>query len=340
MQYPILKPMRFVVQLTFLLISFLLSQSHASQNQLTVYTYDSFAAEWGPGPKVKANFEAECDCTLNYVALDSAGGILTRVQLEGRSTKADIVLGLDVNLMAAAKKSGLLAKHQVDTSNLTIPFTWQDEFFVPFDQGYFAFIYDAERLKNPPKSLREIVENQELKVIYQDPRTSTPGLGLLLWMKSVYGDNASQAWETLAQHTVTVTKGWYDGYSLFLKGEADVVLSYTTSPAYHMIAENVSKYKAAPALEGYYPQIEVAAQLKNAPNPELATKFMSFILTEKFQQEVATGNWMFPVIKTKAPLPAAFSQLEKPAQVLSLPSELVAKKRKLWIDEWLNAVTK
>ena len=29
---------------------------------LNVYTYDSFASKWGPGPKIKAAFESRCDC--------------------------------------------------------------------------------------------------------------------------------------------------------------------------------------------------------------------------------------------------------------------------------------
>lgn len=107
---------------------------------------------------------------------------------------------------------------------------------MPFDYGYFAFVYDKSKLKNPPKSLKELVESdQKWRVIYQDPRTSTPGLGLLLWMRKVYGDNAPQAWQKLTAKTVTVTKGWSEAYGLFLKGESDLVLSYTTSPAYHIL---------------------------------------------------------------------------------------------------------
>lgn len=311
----------------------------ADDKTLNVYTYDSFASDWGPGPKIKANFEKECACTLNFVTLDSSVGILSRVQLEGSSSKADVLLGLDLNLMTAAKESGLIAEHNVDTSKVTTPGGWNDNNFVPFDQGYFAFIYNTETLKEVPTSLKEVVENQSLSVIYQDPRTSTPGLGLMLWMKSVYGDNAGQAWETLASHTKTVTKGWYDGYSMFLKGEADVVLSYTTSPAYHMVVENESKYQAVPAVEGFYPQIEVAAQLKNAPNSALASQFMQFILTQGFQSEIATGNWMFPVIEQGDSLPEAFSTLEQPTKVLTLPAEKVAANRKQWINEWLDSVT-
>lgn len=317
-----------------------LSPVALAKDTLNVYTYDSFSSDWGPGPKIKANFEKECACEVNFVALDSSVGILSRAQLEGKSSQADVLLGLDLNLMEAAKQTGLLADHSIDTSAVTIAGGWSDKTFVPFDQGHFAFIYNSETLQNPPSSLKEVVDNQNLRVIYQDPRTSTPGLGLLLWMKSVYGDNAKDAWERLAGHTVTVTKSWSDGYGLFLKGEADVVLSYTTSPAYHIVAEGDNKYKAATASEGLYPQIEVAAMMKDAPHPVLAKRFMQFILQPGFQSTVATGNWMLPVVKLDEKLPAAFDSALKPAKNLVLPAKDVAQHRKAWIDEWLNATTR
>jgi thiamine transport system substrate-binding protein len=316
------------------------SSATLAAETLNVYTYDAFASDWGPGPKIKANFEKECGCELNFVALDSSVGILSRAQLEGKSSQADVLLGLDLNLIEAAKKSGLLAEHDVNTSTVTIAGGWKDKVFVPFDQGNFAFIYNSETLKNPPTSLKEIVDNQNLRVIYQDPRTSTPGLGLLLWMKSVYGDDAADAWGRLANHTVTVTKSWSDAYGLFLKGEADVVLSYTTSPAYHIVVEGITKYKAAQASEGLYPQIEVAAMMKSAPNSELAKRFMQFILQPGFQSTVATGNWMLPVVKLNEVLPAAFDSALQPTKVLTLPASDVAKNRKAWVNEWLNATTR
>ncbi|GAB7195092.1 hypothetical protein OS11_13640 [Dickeya oryzae] len=205
---------------------------------LTVYTYDSFASEWGPGPAVKTAFEKECDCELKFVALEDGVALLNRLRMEGKNTSADVVLGLDNNLVQAAAQTGLFAPHGVNTSTLTVPGGWHNETFLPFDYGYFAFVYNKDKLKNPPKSLHELVESdQPWKVIYEDPRTSTPGLGLLLWMQKVYGDKAPLAWQKLAAKTVTVTKGWSEAYGLFLKGEADLVLSYTTSPAYHLIAE-------------------------------------------------------------------------------------------------------
>ncbi|MCX8891246.1 thiamine ABC transporter substrate binding subunit [Vibrio parahaemolyticus] len=314
------------------------TSAFAAENTLTIYTYDSFAADWGPGPKIEQAFEAKCGCDVNLVALDDGVSILNRLRLEGGNSKADIVLGLDNNLMAEAKKTGLLTEHNVDTANTVLPNGWSDTTFVPYDYGYFAFVYNKEKLANPPKSMKELVETRDdLKVIYQDPRTSTPGQGLMLWMKSIYGDDVTQAWQKLASKTVTVTKGWSEAYSMFLNGESDLVLSYTTSPAYHLIAENDSKFATANFSEGHYMQVEVAAKVKGSKNSELADKFMDFILSDEFQSAMPTGNWMYPV--TDVELPKGFETLSVPSKSLSFSADEVAKMRKSWIREWQSALT-
>ncbi|HFD4052507.1 TPA: thiamine ABC transporter substrate binding subunit [Vibrio parahaemolyticus] len=314
------------------------TSAFAAENTLTIYTYDSFAADWGPGPKIEQAFEAKCGCDVNFVALDDGVSILNRLRLEGGNSKADIVLGLDNNLMAEAKKTGLLTEHNVDAANTVLPNGWSDTTFVPYDYGYFAFVYNKEKLANPPKSMKELVETRDdLKVIYQDPRTSTPGQGLMLWMKSIYGDDVTQAWQKLASKTVTVTKGWSEAYSMFLNGESDLVLSYTTSPAYHLIAENDSKFATANFAEGHYMQVEVAAKVKGSKNSELADKFMNFILSDEFQSAMPTGNWMYPV--TDVELPKGFETLSVPSKSLSFSADEVAKMRKSWIREWQSALT-
>nr|WP_274614985.1 thiamine ABC transporter substrate binding subunit [Vibrio parahaemolyticus] len=314
------------------------TSAFAAENTLTIYTYDSFAADWGPGPKIEQAFEAKCGCDVNFVALDDGVSILNRLRLEGGNSKADIVLGLDNNLMAEAKKTSLLTEHNVGTANTVLPNGWSDTTFVPYDYGYFAFVYNKEKLANPPKSMKELVETRDdLKVIYQDPRTSTPGQGLMLWMKSIYGDDVTQAWQKLASKTVTVTKGWSEAYSMFLNGESDLVLSYTTSPAYHLIAENDSKFATANFAEGHYMQVEVAAKVKGSKNSELADQFMNFILSDEFQSAMPTGNWMYPV--TDVELPKGFDTLSVPSKSLSFSADEVAKMRKSWIREWQSALT-
>ena len=97
--------------ITILVLFFSTSVFAQDKPVLTVYTYDSFVSEWGPGPGVEAAFEQECSCDLQFVAVDSSTGILSRVQLEGSNSLADIVLGLDNSLMTEAENTGLLKPH-------------------------------------------------------------------------------------------------------------------------------------------------------------------------------------------------------------------------------------
>jgi len=225
---------------------------------LTILTYDSFVSDWGPGPAIEAAFEETCACDLKLIGAGDGAALLARLKLEGTRTEADIVLGLDTNLTAAAQATELFAPHglQVD---LNLPVAWNDATFLPYDWGYFAFVYDKTKLTDAPTSF-EALAASDLKIVIQDPRSSTPGLGLLMWVEAAMGDQAADIWADLADNVLTVTKGWSEAYGLFLEGEADMVLSYTTSPAYHLIAENDDSKAAAAFSEGHYMQIEVAAR--------------------------------------------------------------------------------
>ncbi len=313
----------------------------AADKTLTVYTYESFITEWGPGAKVAEAFEKTCECKVTYVGVADGVELLTRLKLEGAASKADIVLGLDTNLVAEAKATGFFAPHGIEPANVKVPGDFTDDTFLPYDYGHFAVVYDTQTLKTPPKSLKELVEGDaSQKIVIEDPRTSTPGLGLLLWVKAVYGDEAGAAWAKLKDRVLTVTPGWSEAYGLFTKGEAPMVLSYTTSPAYHMVAENTDRYQAAAFSEGHYIQIEVAGMTKSAKEPELAKQFLAFMTGPEFQSIIPTTNWMMPVAATKEPLPEAFSKLVNPEKTFLLPSEEVAANRKAWIDEWLAAMSK
>ena len=316
------------------------SVADAADKTLTIYTYESFVSEWGPGPKVKEAFEKTCDCTVDFVGVADGVALLTRLKLEGESTKADLVLGLDTNLVAEAKATGQFEPHGIDVSAVKVPGGFSDDVFVPYDYGHFAVVYDTEAMKTPPKSLKELVEGDAKdKIVIEDPRTSTPGLGLLLWVRSVYGDEADEAWAKLKGRVLTVTPGWSEAYGLFTKGEAPMVLSYTTSPAYHMVAEETERYQAAAFEEGHYIQIEVAGILKTAPQKELARQFMAFMVSPGFQDTIPTNNWMMPAAATSEPLPDAFGKLVAPEKTFLMSPDEVAKNRKAWIDEWLAAMT-
>lgn len=306
---------------------------------LTVYTYESFVPDWGPGPRIEAAFEAVCGCDLRFVGLGDGVAILNRLKLEGETTPADIALGMTTELIPELKATGLFAPSEVDLSPLTIPGGFEDDVFVPFDYSYLAFVYDTETVRNPPKSFDDLIAGDpEEKIAIEDPRTSTPGLGLLLWMKAVYGDQAQDKWSELSKRILTVTPGWSEAYGLFTKGEAPLVLSYTTSPAYHMIEDKTDRYQAASFSEGHYLQVELAGRLKTSKHPELARQFLEFMLTPAFQDVIPTGNWSLPAARTAEPLPEAFGKLVQPTRPLSIPADEVAANRAAWTAEWLEAL--
>lgn len=317
------------------------AQAQDEKPILTVYTYSSFSGEYGPGGTIKERFEETCGCTLQWVTSDDAGTLLSRLKLEGEGTEADVVLGLDTNLMADALATGLFEPHGVDVAGLDLPVEWTDDTFLPFDWGWFAFVYDEARLPEPPESLQALVDSTDgPAIVIEDPRTSTPGLGLLLWMREVYGEDAADAWRKLAPKVVTVTQGWSEAYGLFLEGEADMVLSYTTSPAYHIIVEGDATKKAAIFPEGHGMQVEVAGMTDTTDDPELARSFLRFMLSAPFQSAIPEGNWMYPASVPEAGLPDAFEQLPTPEKSLLTSPETVAKNRRAWIDGWLAAMSR
>ncbi|MGO1463378.1 MAG: thiamine ABC transporter substrate binding subunit [Marinobacter sp.] len=329
---------------SLLLLAFLSVTALAAQkaSTLTIYTHPSFAAEWGPGPAVKEAFEQTCDCKVNYVVLNSGGDILQRLRLEGESTRADLVLGLDTATMETTRQTGLLAEHETDLSALDLPIDWKDPVFVPYDWGYFAFVYDTEQLSEPPQSLDALISApDDLKIIIQDPRTSTPGLGLLLWMRHVYGDQAPQKWQQLKGKILTTTKSWSDGYfSLFMNGEAPLILSYSTSPAYHMAVDNTDQYQAVEFKEGHYLQVEVAALVKSSDKKKLGRAFLDFMLSADFQRHIPLKNVMYPATDLGDELPAVFDKLIQPSEALYFDPKTVSEHRRAWLNEWLEAMTR
>nr|MBT6354145.1 thiamine ABC transporter substrate binding subunit [Pelagibacteraceae bacterium] len=322
----------------YILLLITLVTTTVDAKKLTVYTYDSFVSEWGPGPIIEQKFEDKYNIDLELIAVDSAATLLNKVILEGSNTKADIVLGLDMNLFDSADKSGLFINHSLDNleNDIMLPIKWNSKIFVPYNYGYFAFVYNNTKLLNPPKSMDELINSTDARIVIQDPRTSTPGLGLLIWMKALYGNDAKNKWVKLNKKVISVTKGWTDAYyNFFMAGEADLVLSYSTSPAAHIMFEENYEISAAIFEEGNYVSIEFAGILKSSNNQRMANNFLRFMISDDFQSVLPSTNIMYP-ISNNLMLPEAFNKIEVP-DMLQIDPEEINKNKDEWINEWLNA---
>ncbi|MGA9409253.1 MAG: thiamine ABC transporter substrate binding subunit [Roseobacter sp.] len=303
---------------------------------LTVYAGDYFTSEWGPGPIIEEGFEAFCNCDLQW----STGDLLPRLLLEGERTKADVVIGLTSDVTARARGTGLFTTHGQDNSALTLPIEWTDDTFLPFNYGHTAFIYNETTMDTPPASFDAMLEmSDDVKIVIQDPRTSISGLALVLWVQAVYGDKSGEVWEKLSPKILTVTKDWSASYGLFTDGEADMVLSYTTSPAYHMFAEEDFTKKAAIFPEGHYFMVETVGKIALTDQPELADAFMEYVMSRDFQAMIPTANWSLPSALPQSDWPEGWSELPLPEKVLFYSETEAAALQAEAIETWRAALS-
>lgn len=301
---------------------------------LRVLTYDSFIPDWGPGPAIAAAFEETCDCKVVYETGGDGAALLARLQLEGPASDLDVVLGLDQSLLPKAHDTGLFADHGLTLPEMPVAFT--DPVFVPYDIGYFAFVAG---LDTPAHHDFRALADSDTRIVIQDPRSSTPGLGLAVWVKLLHGDDAPQIWADLADNIVTVTPGWSEAYGLFLEGEADAVLSYSSSPAYHRLAEDDDSKTWWNFPQGHYMQIEVAGALAASDEPELARAFLDFLTSETAQNILPETNWMFPAYPSRATLPEGFAVMPPPKGLLADPAQMESL-RAAAVEDWRAALSR
>ncbi|MCE1196775.1 thiamine ABC transporter substrate-binding protein, partial [bacterium] len=184
-------------------------QSGGAKN-LTVWTYDSFVSEWGPAAKLAALYEQKTGVKVEFVSKGDGGALLAALKNEGAKADADLVVGLDNNLAPAALKTGFFAPLKLSNlSKVDKKLIVDDKNrLVPYDYGDFAFIWDSESKIAPPASLEDLTKPEYAKkVIIMDPRTSTPGLGLLAWTQAVYKDGWRDYWKRLAPSVLAMTPG-------------------------------------------------------------------------------------------------------------------------------------
>ena len=288
------------------------SSNDERSNEVIAYTYDSFVGEWGPGNELIKLFKEKTGMTLTLVDCGDAVQAFKRATLEGSSPYADVVIGLDNSLAEQAEKSGLFAPYIAKGSD-SIPAELKaslknSNLFTPYDYGYFAIIYDTKSTIEPPKSLLDLTRAEyKKKLILMNPRTSTPGIGFVNWTRTVLGDDFSEYWKNLRENILTLSPSWSAGWGMFLSGEAPLVVSYNTSPAYNVEYENNDQFVTLIFDEGHIAQVEAAAILKNAKNAEGAKIFMDFLISPEAQAILPLTQWMYPA-NSRVPLPASYKK--------------------------------
>jgi len=154
-------------------------------------------------------------------------------------------------------------------------------------------------------------------------------------------------WKQLKANGVKVVEDWNTAYYTEFsgssgKGPRPIVVSYASSPPAEVIFANPpideAPTAAITAPKTCFRQIEFAGVLLGAKQPDLAEKWIDFMLSVPYQEDLSLNQFVYP-INPQAKLPEAFTKWSSVAdQPANLAPDVIAKNRDRWIEEWTNAV--
>jgi thiamine transport system substrate-binding protein len=317
---------------------------------ITILTHDSFAI----GVETIKAFEAENNAKVVFLQSGDAGAVLNQAILTKDAPVADILFGVDNTFLSRALDADIFEAYQspmladiddefkIESSNRALPVDYGDV-CINYDKNYFT-----ENNLPVPLTFEDLAKSEykDLLVV-ENPATSSPGLAFLLATRAHFGDDYLTYWKSLKANGVVVVDGWETAYYTNFsassgKGPQPMVVSYASSPAAEVFfaSEPLTESPTASivAADMCFRQIEFVGILKNGQQRKLAQKFVDFMVSQKFQEDMPLNMFVYPVNKN-AKLPEVFTKF---AQVAESPAALsyseIASNRDSWIEDWTQAM--
>ncbi len=343
------------MKLTFYLLLFTLllascAPTPTQPQTITILTHDSFAIS----EDVITAFEADNNAKVVFLQSGDAGAVLNQAILTQNAPLADILFGVDNTFLSRALDADIFDAYQSPVLNdVSAEYILDDTYrALPVDYGDVCINYDkdyfAENNLPVPQTFEDLAkpEYKDLLVV-ENPATSSPGLAFLLATRAYFGDDFLTYWQSLKENGVIVVDGWETAYYTNFsassgRGPQPMVLSYASSPAAEVFfaSEPLTESPTASivASDMCFRQIEFVGILKNTPNQTLAEKFVDFMLSQQFQEDMPLNMFVYPVNKNEQ-LPEVFvnfSQVANNPAVLSYSE--IATNRDAWIEAWTEAM--
>lgn len=326
------------------------SSAPAGSTTLSVMTHDSFAIS----DPVKAAFEAQYKVKLTFIKSGDAGTALNKAILSKDAPLADVFYGVDNTFLSRALQAGIYAPY-----NSPLLAKIPDEFkldpqngALPVDYGDVCINYDkaAYSASLPvPQSLEDLLKPEYSgQLVVENPATSSPGLAFLLATIVHFGpDKYLDYWRSLKANKAVVVDSWETAYYTNFsgssgKGAQPLVVSYGSSPAAEVVFAT-SPISEAPtasivAPQTCFRQIEFVGILAGTKNRDLAEKFVDFMLSVPFQEDMPLQMFVFPV-NPDAKLPDVYQKnVQVPDQPAQMAPDEIAKNRDAWIKAWTEVM--
>jgi thiamine transport system substrate-binding protein len=320
-----------------------------SPRTIVVMTHDSFAAS----KSVISAFESANNVKLQFIASGDAGTALNKAILAKDNPFADVFYGVDNTFLSRALtenifqsyNSPILAEippqYKLDPQNNALPVDWGDV-CLNYDLQYFS----SHKI-TPPQNLEDLLkpEYKNLLVV-ENPATSSPGLAFLLATIGHFGTgNYLDYWRGLVANNVQVVNDWETAYYTNFSrwgGDRPVVVSYNSSPAFEVVGSKTPLTAPETAVitsdGSCFRQIEFVGILRGTKNQDLAEKWVDFMLSTTFQEDMPLQMYVFPV-NPNAKLDANFEKfLAIPQNPAYVSPDDIAANREAWINAWTDTV--
>jgi thiamine transport system substrate-binding protein len=313
---------------------------------LVVGTYSAFvdAPSSSPGAWLKQQFEKEFDATLVWQTPSNELNYYIERQLQNVDAEADVYVGLDTNMLIQIdEKLDSALFDSLDSGALdrqgeikeSLQFDPQGR-AVPYDTGYISLVYDETQL-TAPKTFEGLTKDEfSGDFIVQNPTSSATGKAFLLHTIKAKGeDGYADYWQRLKDNDVRVLGSWDSAYNAYSEGEAPIVVSYSTDQVYaNRYDQNMKKHQIRFLNDQGYANPEGMARFADTDKPELARKFMEFMLRPEVQAEIAVRNVQFPATTT-AELPETFDKYAKePPEAVTFTYDELQGNLGPWTEEW------
>lgn len=326
------------------LLSFLMVVPLWAQTEVRLAVHGSFSL-----PKdVIAKFEQQNQAKVSVVKVGSGNELVNKLIVSRHKPIADAVFGLDNGNIEKARKSGILAAVQPQSVATVVSLPQA----LAVDYGFVTINYDKNWFEEQklalPQSLEDLTKPAYANLLaVPSPGTSTPGLAFLLANIGGLGEEkAFEWWAKMRANGVKITKGWSEAYNTEFTlngGSRPMMVGYASSPAAEVFYSKgkLSKPNMGNLFlkGGVFRQIEGAAVLNNAREPELAAKLVQYLQSEEVQKSVSTSMWVYPAVRNTQ-LPAVMAHSSVPKNHWSPSNKRIADKQQVWINRWIRTVMK
>ena len=355
MKKQVLRTMLAGLMLVLFILSACQKESSTTEGSrtLTILTHDSFAIS----EDVISQFEEENNVKVSFVLSGDTGSSLNKVILTKDAPLGDVYYGVDNTFLSRALDEDIFETYasplltdipdqfKLDDQNRALPVDYGDV-CINYDKAYFT----AKNLA-VPQSLDDLLKPEyEGLLVVENPAVSSPGLAFLLATIAQYGEDGYLTyWQQLKDNGLVVVNDWgtayYTNFSASSgKGPQPMVVSYATSPAAEVIyaTEPLDEAPTASIIgeNTCFRQIEFVGIIKNTPNRDLAEKFVDYMLSVPFQEDIPMNMFVLPV-NSNAQLPEEFVKyIQMPDAPARLSYEEINASRETWIEAWQEMVLK